>query len=57
MKIEVVSSSSNAVWAIGQYMVTTQVPDNSGNGGQSYASISHYVLLHYVGGAWTEYGR
>jgi hypothetical protein len=57
MTIEVVSSSSTDVWAIGEYMLTVQVPDNRGDGGKSYASIGHHVLLHYVGGTWTEYGR
>jgi len=54
--IEVVShASADDVWAVGVYMVTTQVPDH--NGAASYASISHYVLLHYTGGAWIEWGR
>jgi hypothetical protein len=53
--IQVVSASSADIWAIGVYMVTTQLPDH--NGAQSFASISHYVLLRYSGGAWTEWGR
>src|SRR6185437_9555135 len=53
--LEVVSTSSADVWATGVYMVTTQLPDH--NGAQSFASISHYVLLRYSGGAWTEWGR
>lgn len=53
--IEVVSHSSTDVWAVGVYMVTTQLPNH--NGAASYASVSHYVLLHYVDGIWTEYGR
>lgn len=54
--IEVVShASADDVWAVGVYMVTTQVPNH--NGAPSYASVSHYVLLHYTGGAWSEYGR
>jgi hypothetical protein len=57
MTIEFVSSSGTDVWAIEQYMVTTQVPESSGSDGKSYASIGHHVLLHYVGGVWTEYGR
>lgn len=48
--IEVVSSSSTDVWALGVYMVTTQIP-----GG--YSGVSHHVLLRYTGGVWTEYGR
>jgi hypothetical protein len=48
--LDVVSSSSTDVWAIGDYMVTTQV----GNGS---SSVGEYVLLHYTGGMWTEYGR
>jgi hypothetical protein len=53
--LAVVSTSSTDVWAVGVYMVTTRVPDF--NGAPSYASVSHYVLLHYVGGTWTAYGR
>ena len=53
--IEVVSSSSADIWAIGVYMLTTQTP--SDNGGLNYSSVSHSVLLHYTGGSWTEYGR
>jgi hypothetical protein len=53
--LEVVSSSSADVWAIGVYVVMTRLPDH--NGAPSYAGIDHYVLLHYTGGAWTEYGR
>lgn len=53
--IQVVSASSADIWAIGVYMVTTQLPDH--NGAQSFASISHSVLLRYSGGAWTEWGR
>lgn len=53
--IEIVSSSSADVWAIGTYMVNTQLPDH--NGAQSFAGISHYVLLRYTNGAWTEWGR
>lgn len=49
--LEVVSSSSTDVWATGVYMVTTQTTSNT------YSGISHYVLLHYTGGIWTEYGR
>ena len=49
--LEVVSGSSTDVWATGVYMVTTQTASNS------YSGISHYVLLHYTGGIWTEYGR
>ena len=53
--IEVVSSSSADIWAIGVYVKMTRLPDH--NGAPSYAGIDHYVLLHYTGGAWTEYGR
>lgn len=53
--LEVVSASSVDVWAVGVYMVTTQVPDH--NGTQSFASVSHSVLLRYSDGAWTEWGR
>lgn len=48
--LEVVSSSSTGVWAIGMYMVTTQ----QGNGSSSFGA---YVLLHYANGTWTEWGR
>jgi phage baseplate assembly protein gpV len=48
--IEVVSSSGADVWAVAVYMVTTPIPSGS-------SSVSHYVLLRYTGGAWTEYGR
>ncbi len=48
--LEVVSSSSTDVWAIGTYMVTTQ----QGNGSSSFGA---YVLLHYTNGTWTEWGR
>jgi hypothetical protein len=50
--LEVVSSSSTDVWAVGSYMVMTQLPNNSG-----YSGIGHSVLLRYTGGSWTEYGR
>ena len=50
--LEIVSSSSTDVWAIGMYMVTTPLPDNTG-----YSSIGHFVLLRYTGASWTEYGR
>lgn len=54
--IAVVSHArADDVWAVGVYMVTTQVPNH--NGAPSYASVSHYVLLHYTGGLWIEYGR
>lgn len=53
--IEVVSHSSTDVWAIGVYVATTQLPNH--NGASSYAGVSHYVLLHYANGTWTEYGR
>jgi hypothetical protein len=53
--LKVVSTSSADVWAIGTYMVTTQVPNH--NGAPSFASVGHSVLLHYSGGTWTEYGR
>lgn len=53
--IDVVSRSSTDVWAVGVYIVETQVPDH--NGAASYASIGHHVLLHYTGGTWIEYGR
>lgn len=53
--IEVVSTSRADIWAIGVYMDTTQIP--SDNGGQSYSSIGHTVLLRYTLGAWTEWGR
>jgi hypothetical protein len=53
--IAVVSTSSADVWAIGTYMVTTQVP--SDNGGVNYSSVGHTVLLRYTNGAWTEWGR
>lgn len=53
--LAVVSTSSTDVWAIGTYMVTTQVPDH--NGAQSFASVGHTVLLRYANGAWTEWGR
>ena len=49
--LEVVSQSSTDVWAIGVYMVTTQVSANT------TSSVSEYVLLHYTNGTWTEYGR
>ena len=48
--LEVVSQSSTDVWAIGVYMVTTQTA-------VGYSSVGEYVLLHYTGGTWTEYGR
>jgi hypothetical protein len=51
----VVSNSDTDVWAVGVYMVTTQLPNH--NGAPSYASVSHSVLLRYGGGTWTEYGR
>ena len=53
--IEIVSSSSADVWAIGTYMIMTQIP--SSNGGQNFSGVSHYVLLRYTNGAWTEWGR
>jgi len=53
--LAVVSTSSADVWAIGTYMVTTQLPDH--NGGQSFASVGHTVLLRYTNGAWTGWGR
>lgn len=53
--LAVVSSSNTDVWAIGTYMVTTQIP--SDNGGLSYSSVGHTVLLRYANGAWTEWGR
>jgi hypothetical protein len=53
--LDVVSTSSTDVWAIGTYMITTQIP--SDNGGQSFASVGHTVLLRYSNGAWTEWGR
>jgi hypothetical protein len=53
--LAVVSTSSADIWAIGTYMVTTQVPDH--NGAQSFASVGHAVLLRYTNGAWTEWGR
>ncbi|HEX8728750.1 MAG TPA: hypothetical protein VF739_09025 [Ktedonobacterales bacterium] len=53
--LNVVSTSSTDVWAIGTYMVTTQIP--SDNGGQSFSSVGHTVLLRYTNGAWTEWGR
>lgn len=53
--LEVVSSSSADIWAVGVYMVTIRLPNH--NGAPSYAGISHYVLLRYTGGVWTEYGR
>ena len=49
--LEVVSQSSTDVWAIGVYMVTMQTSANTSS------SVSEYVLLHYTGGTWTEYGR
>lgn len=48
--LEIVSSSSTDVWAIGVYMVTTSIANG-------YSSVSQAVLLHYAGGTWTEYGR
>ncbi|HEU0027711.1 MAG TPA: hypothetical protein VFQ25_11405 [Ktedonobacterales bacterium] len=50
--LDVVSSSSTDVWAVGAYMVMTKLANNSG-----YAGVGHSVLLHYTGGSWTEYGR
>jgi hypothetical protein len=50
--LDVVSSSSTDVWAVGSYMVLTRLPNNSG-----YAGVGHSVLLRYTGGSWTEYGR
>lgn len=52
--IWVVSHSSTDIWAVGVYMVTTQTSNGTTS---SSASVSHYVLLHYVGGIWIEYGR
>ncbi|HEX9036422.1 MAG TPA: hypothetical protein VF808_05475 [Ktedonobacterales bacterium] len=53
--LEALSSSPTDVWALGVYWTFQQIP--SDNGGQSFAGITHNVLLHYNGGAWTEYGR
>jgi hypothetical protein len=54
--LEIVShGDADDVWAVGVYMMTTQLPDH--NGAPSYSGVSHYVLLHYTGGTWTEYGR
>ncbi|HEY1387627.1 MAG TPA: hypothetical protein VGF38_03705 [Ktedonobacterales bacterium] len=52
--IYVISDSSTDVWAIGVYMVTTHTVDGTASG---ESGVSHYVLLHYTGGLWTEYGR
>lgn len=52
--IEVVSNSSTDVWAIGVYMVTTHTREGTTS---SDSSTGYYVLLHYTGGIWTEYGR
>ncbi len=52
--IGIVSDSSTDIWAVGVYMVTTHTIDGTTS---SDASVSHYVLLHYTGGLWTEYGR
>lgn len=53
--LTVVSSSTADIWAIGFYVVQTQLPSDAG--AASYAGVSHYVLLRYAGGAWTEWGR
>ncbi len=50
--LDVVSSSSADVWAVGSYMVMTPLPNNAG-----YSGVGHSVLLRYTGGSWTEYGR
>ena len=50
--LDVVSSSGTDIWAVGSYTVMTPLPNNSG-----YSGVGHSVLLHYTGGAWTEYGR
>lgn len=42
-------------WAIGMYEVYTQQSD--GHGGTHGAGYGNTVLLHYAGGAWTQYGR
>ena len=52
--IRVVSSSSTDVWAVGIYMVTTPIPNTNNT---EFSTVSHYVLLHYLDGSWTEYGR
>lgn len=49
----VLSNSDTDIWAIGVYMVFTAIPDE----GQSYSGVSHYVLLRYTNGSWTEWGR
>jgi hypothetical protein len=52
--IEVVSNSNTDVWAIGVYMVTTHTREGTTS---VDSSTGYYVLLHYTGGIWTEYGR
>jgi hypothetical protein len=53
--LTVVSDSATDIWALGVYVIQTQLP--SDNGSTSYAGVSHYVLLHYSDGSWTEWGR
>jgi hypothetical protein len=53
--LTVVSSSATDIWALGVYVVQTQLPSNSG--AASYSGLSHYVLLRYTGGVWIEWGR
>jgi hypothetical protein len=44
-------SSTDDLWALGSYMVITQVTNNS------YTGVGHTVLLHFASGRWTAYGR
>ncbi len=46
------ASTARDVWAFGTYSVWTTNSNGSGWSGGTYP-----VLLHYLNGAWTEYGR
>jgi hypothetical protein len=45
------ASTTGDAWAFGSY--TTWTPE----GDSSYSGGTHLVLLHYLNGGWTEYGR
>ena len=48
------ASTTDDMWAFGAYTTWTQ---STNSGGSSGTGSSHLVVLHYVDGKWTEYGR
>jgi anti-sigma factor RsiW len=46
------ASTTSDIWAVGSYSVWTTTLDGSTVSGGTYP-----VLLHYLNGAWTDYGR